>query len=174
MAEVKERTIEEVLHVLEMQEEILQFRHFTNADAWELGSLMVSEAKIKGLPIAISIRLNSGFTVFQYGFDGTNYDNECWMQRKANTVKRMEISSLRLFTDLKQSGKTMEERFLDEAEYACCGGGFPLRIEEAGVIGVILVSGLNHVADHDFIIKCLGKYLHMDEVPRIKTEKSLQ
>ena len=32
-------TIEEVITVLAMQEEILQFGHFTNEDAWALGNL---------------------------------------------------------------------------------------------------------------------------------------
>lgn len=38
-------TVEEVITVLAMQEEILQFNHFTNEDAWELGNLLVAEAK---------------------------------------------------------------------------------------------------------------------------------
>ena len=33
-------TIEEVITVLAMQEEILQFGHFTNEDAWALGTLL--------------------------------------------------------------------------------------------------------------------------------------
>ena len=38
-------TIEELLKVLEMQEEILQFSHFTHGDAWELGNIIVMEAR---------------------------------------------------------------------------------------------------------------------------------
>ena len=38
-------TVEEVITVLAMQEEILQFNHFTNEDAWALGNLLVAEAK---------------------------------------------------------------------------------------------------------------------------------
>ena len=34
--------LEETIRILSMQEEILQFPHFTNKDAWELGSYMVS------------------------------------------------------------------------------------------------------------------------------------
>ena len=30
-------TMDELMKVLDMQEDILQFTHFTNADAWELG-----------------------------------------------------------------------------------------------------------------------------------------
>ena len=42
--------LEESIRILAMQEEILQFSHFTNEDAWELGSLMVSEAARNRLP----------------------------------------------------------------------------------------------------------------------------
>ena len=95
--------LEETIRILSMQEEILQFPHFTNKDAWELGSYMVSEAAHNGLPVVISIRLNSGYTLFQYGFKGTNYCNEIWMKRKHNTVRTMEMSSLRLYMDLKMN-----------------------------------------------------------------------
>ena len=59
-------TIDELMAMLEMQEEILQFSHFTNEDAWELGNILVAEAKRRKLPVAVSIRLNNGYTVFQY------------------------------------------------------------------------------------------------------------
>ena len=110
----QEKTIEEVLNMLEMQEEILQFTHFTNGDAWELGSMMVAEAKLRGLSLAMSIRMNNGFIVFQYGGNGTNLHDEQWMRRKYNTVKEMEISSLNLFTRLKAKEQTIEDIFLDE------------------------------------------------------------
>ena len=64
-------TIEELSSVLQMQEEILQFSSFTNADAWELGNLIVAEAAKRGAAVLVRIRLNNGYTVFQYGMDGT-------------------------------------------------------------------------------------------------------
>lgn len=161
-------TIEELLRILEMQEEVLQFSHFTNADAWEVGNAIVAEARRRNLHVAVSIRLNNGYTVFQYAADGTNLDNERWMTRKCNTVKVKEMSSLRAYTLLQAEGHTLEDWFLDPKEYAVCGGGFPIRVEEVGVIGAILVTGLEHVANHDLIIKCVSKYLHVDEIPRIK------
>ena len=41
-------TIDELLAVLEMQEEILQFTPFTNEDAWELGSAMTPGGQAAG------------------------------------------------------------------------------------------------------------------------------
>ena len=162
------KNLDEFVKVLDMQEEILQFTHFTNQDAWELGSIMAMEAKRRGVSIAIRIELNNGYCVFQYAADGTTLRNQMWLERKINTVKLMEKSSLNFYASLRKSEQTMEDVSLDESLYACCGGAFPIRIEDVGVIGTIAVSGLNNVGDHDFIVKCVSKYLHADEVPRIR------
>lgn len=161
-------TMDEAIKVLEMQEEILQFSHFTNDDAWELGNIIVAVAKKLEVSVAISIRLNNGYTVFQHGFDGTNLLNQNWMDRKFNTVRMAEKSSLHTYMLLAQNEEKFEDWGLDAKDYAACGGGFPIRIEEVGVIGAVIVSGLDHVSDHDLLIKCISKYLHVDEVPRIK------
>lgn len=164
----EEKELDEFQKVLEMQEEILQFTHFTNQDAWELGSGMVLEAKKRNLPVSIRIELNNGHCVFQYSADGTTLRNQMWLERKIRTVKLMEKSTLNFYTSMRKSEKTLTDLGLEEKDYACCGGAFPIRMEEAGVIGTIAVSGMNHVSDHDFIVKCVSKYLHADEVPRIR------
>ena len=89
MAENDERTMEEVMKLLELQEEILQFTHFTNEDAWELGHLMVNEAKKRNLKVAIRIKLNSGLIVFQYLFDTKTLANQKWLDRKHNVVMKI-------------------------------------------------------------------------------------
>ena len=111
-------TIEELSSVLQMQEEILQFSSFTNADAWELGNLIVAEAAKRGAAVLVRIRLNNGYTVFQYGMDGTNLYHEQWLTRKENTVRLTEKSSLRMYMDLRERGESLADRFLDEKEYA--------------------------------------------------------
>lgn len=161
-------TVEELMKVLEMQEEILQFSSFTNADAWELGNMVVMEAKRRGVSIAVRIRLNNGCTVFQHNMDGMTKYNEQWLDRKENTVQTLEQSSLRLCMRMKESEEQLEDMFLNPSEYAACGGGFPIRVEEVGVIGSIVVSGMDHVSDHDLLVKCISKYLHVAEVPRIR------
>lgn len=165
--------IDELLTMLDMQEEILQFSHFTNEDAWELGNIIVSEIKKRRLSAAVTIRLNSGYTVFRYASDGTNLHNEHWMDRKFNTVRTLEKSSLHAAMLLQKNEKTLADWFLDEKDYAAAGGGFPIRVEEVGVIGAVIVSGLPHMADHDLVVKCISRYLHIDEVPRIRGDLPL-
>lgn len=163
-------TIDELLALLEMQEEILQFSHFTNEDAWEVGNCIVMEAKKRQLSVTVSIRRNNGMTLFQYTSDGTNLQNENDMRRKMNTVRLLERSSLHTNVLLRKNEAALSDWYLDEKEYAAHGGGFPIRVEEVGVIGSILVSGLDHFSNHDLIVKSISRYLHIDEVPRIRTQ----
>ena len=160
-------TVEEVITVLAMQEEILQFNHFTNEDAWALGNLLVAESRKRGMDTAVEIRLNNGYTVFKYAGNTTNLNSQSWMDKMFATVRRMEKSTLLLYSDLKKTEETLEDVGLDSKEFSCMGGGFPVRVEEVGVIGAILVSNQSHFINHDIIVKALSRYLHIDEVPRI-------
>lgn len=164
-------TREELMKALEMQEEVLQFVHFTNDDAWELGSLLVKEAKKLGISVAVQIKRNNDMTVFSYAMSGMTQYNRTRLKRKHNTVRMMEKSSLYMYMLLEESKGGVQGLQLPENEYGFYGGAFPIRIEEAGVIGSVAVSGIGHVADHDFLIKVISKYLHIDEVPRISTDK---
>ena len=161
-------TVEEVITVLAMQEEILQFNHFTNEDAWALGNLLVAESRKRGMDTAVEIRLNNGYTVFKYAGNTTNLNSQSWMDKMFATVRRMEKSTLLLYSDLKKTEETLEDVGLDSKEFSCMGGGSPVRVEEVGVIGAILVSNQSHFINHDIIVKALSRYLHIDEVPRIR------
>jgi len=161
-------TIDELIKILEMQEQILQFSHFNNADAWELGNIIVVEAKKREIPIAISIQLNNGYIVFQYGMDGTTLLSQDLLRKKHNTVKTTEKSSLHVGMFLRKEELALKDWCLDESDHTTSGGGFPIRVEEVGVIGTITISGIEHIVDHDILIKCISRYLHIDEVPRIR------
>ena len=161
-------TMDEVITVLSMPEEILQFSHFTNEDAWELGMMLVAESRRRGLDCAVSIRRNNGYAVFKYAGNTTNLNNDRWMDRTFNTVRTLEKSSLLVYSELQKNEETMVDIALDPKEFSCMGGGFPVRVEEVGVVGAIMVTNQNHYINHDIIVKTLGRYLHIDEVPRIR------
>ena len=161
-------TIEELLKVLEAQEEILQFSHFTHGDAWELGTMIVMEARRRNTPVALKIQMNSGQTIFQYEFDGITPYTDALAEKKLRVVRQMETSSLHLHMLLRQNEESLTDMGLNPELYADCGGGFPIRVEDVGVVGAVSAAGVNHVADHDLLVKCISKYLHIDEVPRIR------
>ena len=143
-------TMDELMKVLDMQEDILQFTHFTNADAWELGTMILMEARRRG---------DNGITPH----------NVELMRRKSNSVLLTERSSLQLYMAATNAPESVKQMVLDPKEYAMLGGGFPICVEEVGVVATVAVSGMGQVSDHDVIVKCISKYLHIDEVPRIRT-----
>lgn len=164
-------TRDELMKTLEMQEEVLQFSHFTNDDGWELGNMLVQEAKKLGISVAVQIRKNNDMDIFRHAMTGMTDYNMKRLEYKHNTVKTLEKSSLYMYMLLDKAQDGAGSLQLPSQEYGFYGGAFPIRIEEAGVIGSVAVSGIGHVADHDFLIKVISKYLHIDEVPRISMDK---
>ncbi len=151
-------TDQEILRIATAQEELFQFEHFHSEDAWKLGNILVEIAKEKGFAPALSIRLNNGFTLFQFGFDNTGLDHENWMQRKLNTTKVKQFSTLKAMYLLKTMNITLADWFMEEATYSTCPGAFPIKIKGTGMIGTILVSGISVEDDHNLIIEALMKY----------------
>lgn len=150
--------IKNALEIIEEQEKAFIFQHFTNEDAWKLGTIFVEEFHKRKVAAAVRIRLNSGYTVFQYGTDDTGLDHENWMTRKENTVRVKAISSIKADALLKANHITLADWFLDPMEYSTCGGCFPIRVEGVGIIGTITVSGIAVITDHEIIMDCLETY----------------
>jgi uncharacterized protein (UPF0303 family) len=141
------------------QEEELQFDSFTNQQALEIGILIQEQAKKTGKKITIDIERN-GQQLFHYAMEGTSPDNDQWIIRKKNTVRRFNKSSYHLGMILKNAGQTLEEKFaVDTKEYSHFGGSFPVRLKNTGVIGSITVSGLPQKEDHEFVVSMITEYL---------------
>ncbi|MFI3238166.1 MAG: heme-binding protein [Lachnospiraceae bacterium] len=157
----------EILGVVEKQEEAFVFEQFTHEDAWKLGNIIVEVARRRKFSPAISIRLMSGYTVFQYGFDNTGLDHENWMLRKLASCEVKMMSTMRLDYILKTCELDMRDAwFMDPMEYSTCPGAFPIKVKGVGMIGTILVSGISVLTDHDLIAEALNEYFGT-EVERI-------
>lgn len=50
----------------------------------------------------------------------------------------------------------------DSADFVIAGGGFPLRVNGAGIIGSITVSGLPQREDHNVIVAALCDHLQLE------------
>lgn len=132
--------------------------HFTNRMALEMGLAIIELARKKDVRIGVSIqRLNH--TVFEFIDDGLPADKHNWIRRKNNTVMHFEESTLAVKHDLEQKGKTLEGDFgLNAADYIAKGGAIPIMLRESGMIGIITVTGLKDVDDHQLIVDALPEY----------------
>ena len=114
----------ETLNILKKQEELLQFTHFDHNTAYKLGTFMVDYAQKNSITIAVSIRMNNGCILFQHCPDGTNLLNQKWMERKFNTVKLMERSSLLSALTFEKDGDTLDLSLIHICPQSDCKQSF--------------------------------------------------
>ena len=144
---------------LAAEEDELQFAGFTNDDAWELGSALVTAARARRAPVAIDVRRN-GHQLFKAALPGATPDNDSWIARKLRVVHRFGHSSLYVRQASVERGTTFEEEFgLDPARYAAHGGAFPLLVRSVGPVGTVAVSGLPQLEDHRMVVAAIRAHL---------------
>lgn len=144
------------------QEEALALPAYSKQIAWDLGLLARTLAAERGHAIGIEIVV-AGVPVFTTVFDGTSVSTMRWLRRKAATVAHFDRSTYALWLQLQSKGQTLAGRHaLPDAEYAADGGGFPLRVVSAGLVGSLTISGLDQRSDHEFAVEVLCRYLGRD------------
>jgi len=154
--------MEDKLKELLQEEQELQFEHFNEDTAWELGKLFVKTAIENNLPIAIDITRGIR-QLFHASRPGATADNDEWIKRKIRLVNRIEHSSFYMGQFLKSRGRTIENMYLlPEGEYAPHGGCFPIIVKGTGVVGTIAVSGLPQEEDHKLVVGIIRDYLNQN------------
>ena len=145
-----------------LQEQTLRFQTFNENDAWTLGCRLRDKVAERSLPLVIDIR-RCGHPLFFSALAGSTPDNVDWARRKSNTVARFHRSSYGMALELEQKKITLAERYgLPLTEFAAHGGGFPLTVIGAGVIGSVTVSGLPQREDHELVVEILCAHLQQD------------
>ncbi len=140
-------------------EDELQLTRFDNNDAWSLGVAIVEQAQQRGLSVVVDIE-RGGQQLFHAALPGTAPDNDHWIRRKGNVVRRFGHSSMFVGQSCREEGTTFEAKFgLPMSEYAAHGGAFPLRIRDVGPVGVVAVSGLPQLQDHRLLVLVLRRWL---------------
>ncbi|MCB0032656.1 MAG: heme-degrading domain-containing protein [Anaerolineales bacterium] len=149
----------DLLEQLLQEEQELQFTHFNEETAWQIGTWLVEYAIHNKLPITIDIQ-RGDHQLFHASRPGTSPDNDEWVKRKVRLVKRFGHSSFYIGRLLASQNKTISEKYLvSENEYAPHGGCFPIIIKDTGIIGTITVSGLPQAEDHKVVVQALRQYL---------------
>ncbi|WP_452222038.1 heme-binding protein [Lacinutrix salivirga] len=135
----------------------IDLERFNNSIGLDMGLEIVNLAKRRDQKIAVKIeRLNH--TIFLFVDDDLPADKHIWLNRKANVAKHFEESSLSVKNDLSKGNMSLEKTFaLNKKKYLAKGGAIPLFVNNAGMIAIITVSGLQDEEDHGLIIDALNK-----------------
>lgn len=126
------------------------FTHFSNEDAFILGSYLSAICIKEKYPVVICIEKN-GQQVYLQANDNTAMNNMYWIEKKANVVKRFAISSALLSAKLEKTKTTFKQKYGDDSSYAITPGSVPIKVDSVGMVGVVTVSGLDSTADHELI-----------------------
>jgi uncharacterized protein (UPF0303 family) len=153
--------IDEDLSRIAFQERTLEFPSFNEETVWRLGSRLRTLAVERNLTIVIDVR-RPAQPLFYTALPGTTPDNAEWVRRKSNVVFRFHRSSYAVGLDLEQKQSSLEARGLPTADYASHGGGFPIRVTNAGIVAAVTVSGLPQRADHELVVEALCAELGHD------------
>ena len=155
------------LDTITAQERLLQFASFSPDTAWALGSRLRADAIARQAAMTFEIQV-AGRTVFLTTTGNAAPGQADWIRRKRNVVMRFGRSSYAVGLQLAQEGKTLEERHgLTLADYAVHGGGFPIVLTGTGLIGSVVVSGLQQRVDHAMVVDALAAVLDRSDVPRL-------
>ena len=154
---------EDDLRIIAEQEKRLVFDSFDEDRAFRLGSTMRDIGLAGGHGITVDIRLWNR-PMFLCALPGSNGQNSEWARRKINVVGRYLKSTYRLVLEMKRPDATLApEQNLPLSEFVLAGGGFPITVKGAGVVGAIAISGLPQREDHVLVVRALCDHLGVDE-----------
>jgi len=143
--------------LVKRQETELVLPVFDEAVAFEIGSSIRARALAEGLSLVVDIR-SWDRQLFFSATPGTSADNAEWVRRKINSVRRFQRASYRLVLE-RGEGPFSVQSGADPADYVIAGGGFPLRVPGAGIVGSLTISGLPGRKDHGVAVDALCDHL---------------
>jgi uncharacterized protein (UPF0303 family) len=150
-------TTQDDIERVKRQEQELVLQAFDEAVAFEIGAAIRSRALAEGLSLVVDLRTWDRQLFFS-ATPGTSADNAEWVRRKINSVRRFQRASYRLVLE-RGEAPFPPQAGADPADYVIAGGGFPIRVPGAGIIGTLTISGLPGRRDHAVAVDALCDHL---------------
>lgn len=141
---------------IQAQETEYEFDHIDERLAMQMGIYVIRRATEMGKPVAVRVTLNRR-TLFAASMPGTKPESDDWLRRKENLVYASNGSSYYWECWCEQGLHPFEWRGFDYKDYAPAGGGFPLRMKGADVVGTITITGMQSHEDHGLAYETVGK-----------------
>ena len=143
--------------LVKQQELDLALSRFDEDVAFALGSAIRDRALRENLSLVVDIRTWDR-QMFFAATAGTSADNAEWVRRKINTVRRFQRASYRMVLERGEVPYSPQSG-VDPMDFVIAGGGFPLTVKGAGIIGCLTISGLPGRDDHGVAVDALCDHL---------------
>jgi len=154
----------EDIALVKKQEQDLVLSEFNEAVAFKLGNSIRDRALAENLSLVVDVRTWDR-QMFFAATSGTSADNAEWVRRKINTVRRFQRPSYRLVLERGGDATFPEIVNAPATEFVIAGGGFPIRVKGAGIVGCLTISGLPGRLDHGVAVAALCDHLGLDRAP---------
>lgn len=156
------------LHELAREEKSYTFAHFTCEHAWVIGNILRNALRTADTPALIHISLANQTLFHSPSLPGIMPDAETWAQRKRNTVLRWGHSTWYMSCQFNGDYKTFAEHHAMSGEewskYTVEGGGYPIYVKGVeGVVGAVVVVGIDSELAHGVIVKAVEEYKDLRE-----------
>ncbi|KKB11468.1 hypothetical protein VE25_12600 [Devosia geojensis] len=129
--------------------------------AFDVGGRVRERAVAEGLSLVCDVRTWDR-QLFFTATPGTSADNSEWVRRKINVVRRFHKASYRMLLERGNEPLLPAAFGVDPADYVLAGGGFPLRVDGAGIVGCVTISGLPGREDHNVVVEAICRHLGRD------------
>jgi len=144
---------------LALEAKALQLSSLTQAEALEIGGIAQAIGLERKLPIAVEVRMKD-WIVFHASLPGSDTENDWWIGRKARVVNLTGRSTMHERVIAEEQGIDWHaSKGVEEELYAIHGGGLALNVVGLGLTGVLIVSGLEQVADHRLGVEIVTRFL---------------
>jgi uncharacterized protein (UPF0303 family) len=135
----------------------VELPHFTNADAFVLGTTAGEIIREWGLSLAVDIVID-GYVAYRARLGTTGRRNDKWIERKAATATHFGDSTLLVKLRHQETGAPFADLDLDHDVMLALGGSIPIYV--AGqLVATITASGETDVVDHEVLAEAVNRYL---------------
>jgi uncharacterized protein (UPF0303 family) len=130
----------------------------TVREAVSIGQYATELADIKKLPVSIEVRMGS-WCIYHISLEGSSQGHDSWIERKCAVVEHTKNSSLLELVKCEELGLSWyEKNNLSESTFAANGGAIPLKLKDATLGGVLIVSGLAGPDDHRLAVAAVKAF----------------
>jgi uncharacterized protein (UPF0303 family) len=134
----------------------IELDHFTNEDAFELGSLAAAVTQEWGLSLSVDIVIGD-YLVYRVRLGKTGVGNDPWLAGKAAVATHFGDSSLLVKRRQEATGVPFSELPLDHDVMKAHGGSFPIYVD-GDLVATFTLSGEPDVVDHEVAAEALRRY----------------